>query len=101
MLQILRINMMPLASWGPADNSHRQSSEQYRPVPNSDNDSAQIQWTPTYNPGYIKSIASGLGLNQMGSRTAMSECSATESQTTLNKANGNKKPAGDDKDSKV
>ena len=92
---------MHLASWGPADNSHRQSSAQYRPVPNSDNDSAQIQWTPTYNPGYIKSIASGLGLNQMGSRTAMSECSATESQTTLNKANGNKKPAGDDKDSKV
>lgn len=93
--------MMPLATWGPADRAHRQSSDQYRPVANSDTDSAQIQWNPTYNPGYIKSIASGLGLNQIGSRSAMSESSATESQTALNKTNGGQKLGKNEKDSSL
>ncbi|XP_067938027.1 sodium- and chloride-dependent glycine transporter 2-like isoform X2 [Watersipora subatra] len=83
---ILRINFMPLASWGPANTEHRDQVEQYTRVAGSDADSVQVQWNPGYTPGYIKSIASGL--NQMGSKTTMSEGSATESQTNLSRVKG-------------
>lgn len=78
---------MPVAEWGPAMRVDRAEHPhgQYSTVPTNDNDSAQIQWNPNYNPGYIKSIASGLGLSSMGSRTTMSECSATESNMALTK----------------
>ena len=77
---------MPLASWGPANTEHRDQVEQYTRVAGSDADSVQVQWNPGYTPGYIKSIASGL--NQMGSKTTMSEGSATESQTNLSRVKG-------------
>lgn len=72
---------MPVTSWGPAENVNRGASQQYTTIPAGESDSLQIQWTESYSPGYIRSIASGLSL--MGSKTRMSEGSATESQTNI------------------
>ena len=86
---------MPLAAWGPACNTNREGVVHYGRVPNSDTDSVQIQWNQNYSPGYITSIASGLP-QAMGSKTTLSEGSATESQTNLNRPNGLKPvPAGE------
>lgn len=74
---------MPVAAWGPANNDHREISAQYTRVSNSDSGSVQVQWHPTYSPGYIKSIATDI--SRMGSRTTLSEGSATESQTNLSR----------------
>ena len=91
--------MMPVAAWGPADHGDREGAVHYSRVANSDTDSVQVQWNPTYSPGYIKSIASGI--SQMGSRTTLSEGSATESQTNLSRPNGLKPLAKEEQDSSM
>lgn len=86
--------MMPLAGWGPAEASNRPvGSVHYSNILGADGDSVQIQWNRNYTPGYITSIASGL--SKLGSGNELSEGSATESQSNLQKPSCSTKSASE------